>query len=180
MSREDWTNDVLRKRWDDEAQIYSEWNEAGFPVNGTPRPYTPEEIATANFREQANAQAVQEVALAEAQRALTVAAMELAPPPTTGEAWVQPTVAANAYPKDSEVTHGGKTWISLTPFNVWEPGVSGWREVVAEGYPAWVQPTGGHDAYNVGSRVTHNGQDWESTTPANVWEPGVFGWVVIP
>src|SRR5699024_6513388 len=50
-----------------------------------------------------------------------------------GGEWVQPTDATNAYPKDWTVTHDGKTWVSLTPANVWEPGVSGWREVVEEG-----------------------------------------------
>lgn len=31
-------------------------------------------------------------------------------------------MAYPAYAKGSEVTHAGKTWASLTPFNVWEPG----------------------------------------------------------
>lgn len=55
-----------------------------------------------------------------------------------GDPWVQPTGAHDAYSLGITVTHGGKTWESLTPTNVWEPGVSGWREQVAEGYPAWV------------------------------------------
>lgn len=81
---------------------------------------------------------------------------------------------------DDIVEHGGKTWRSTVDYNVWEPGVSGWREVVAEGYPVWVQPTGAHDAYPLGTKVTHNGQNWENTSSeANVWEPGVFGWVRI-
>ena len=58
-----------------------------------------------------------------------------------GAAWVQPTGAHNAYPLGWKVTHGGKTWENITPANVWEPGVSGWREVVAEGYPACPLPT---------------------------------------
>src|SRR5699024_175270 len=45
---------------------------------------------------------------------------------TDGGEWVQPTDATNAYPKGWTVTHDGKTWVSLTPANVWEPGVSGW------------------------------------------------------
>lgn len=76
-------------------------------------------------------------------------------------------------------THEGKTWESLTDFNVWEPPVA-WREVVAVGYPAWVQPTGAHDAYALGDRVTHLGQTWETTISANVWAPGVYGWSVVP
>ena len=84
----------------------------------------------------------------------------------------------SSYPVDATVTHNGKTWVSLTPFNVWEPPV-GWREQVADGYSEWVQPSGAHDAYAVGARVTHAGQDWENTTPANVYEPGIYGWTVI-
>lgn len=93
--------------------------------------------------------------------------------------WSDPTFwFENPVMKGDQRTHGSKLWESLVDYNVWEPPV-GWREIVAEGYPAWVQPTGAHDAYALGDRVTHNGQDWESTTPANVWEPGVFGWIVI-
>lgn len=58
------------------------------------------------------------------------------------------------------------------------PGVSGWRELVAVGYPAWVQPTGAHDAYKVGDRVTFEGADYESTIAGNVWSPAAYpqGW----
>ena len=58
------------------------------------------------------------------------------------------------------------------PPTVWAPGISGWREVVAEGPAAWVQPTGQHDAYPLGAQVTHNGRTWTSTVAANVWPPG--------
>ena len=95
-----------------------------------------------------------------------------------GETWTKPTGAHDAYPLGAAVTHGGKTWESLTPFCVWEPGVSGWRERVAEGYPAWVQPTGGHDAYPKGVRVTFEGADYESLIDGNVWSPTGYpaGW----
>ena len=94
-----------------------------------------------------------------------------------GEPYVPPTGAHDAYPLGWNVTHDGKTWVSLTAANVWEPGVSGWREVVEEGgVPIWVQPTGAHDAYALGSVVTHNGSTWTSTVNANTWEPGVYGW----
>jgi hypothetical protein len=96
--------------------------------------------------------------------------------------WVQPTGAHDAYAQGALVTHGGNLWQSTTAANVWEPGVSGWRNLTVPaggGYPAWVQPTGGHDAYNLGDRVSHNGQSWESTVAANVWEPGVYGWIEI-
>lgn len=98
-----------------------------------------------------------------------------------GTAWSQPTGAYDAYPTGWLVTHNSKTWESTTPANVWEPGVSGWREVVEEGEaPAdWVQPTGGHDAYAEGDLVTYDGQVWESTAADNVWVPGVYGWDVV-
>lgn len=95
---------------------------------------------------------------------------------TDGAPWAQPQGAHDAYPTGATVAHGGKTWESLIPANVWQPGVSGWREVVVEGPAAWVQPTGAHDSYALGAQVTHGGQTWTSTVPANVWEPGVYGW----
>ena len=96
-----------------------------------------------------------------------------------GEPWTQPTGAHDAYPLGAIVTHNGKTWQALTAFCVWEPGVSGWREVVAEGYPAWVQPTGGHDAYPKGARVSFGGSDYESLIDGNVWSPTGYpaGWL---
>lgn len=98
-----------------------------------------------------------------------------------GDPWVQPTGAHDAYSLGITVTHEGKTWESLTPANVWEPGVSGWREQVAEGYPAWVQPTGAHDAYNKGDRVNFNYQDYESLMDGNTWSPSDYpaGWKTI-
>jgi hypothetical protein len=90
-----------------------------------------------------------------------------------GDPWRQPQGAHDAYPTGWVVTHNGKEWESLTAANVWEPGVSGWREIVPETEPpaAWVQPTGAHDAYPIGSQVTHNGFIWTSLVGANVWEP---------
>jgi hypothetical protein len=93
-----------------------------------------------------------------------------------GSAWRQPTGAHDAYPLGFSVIHNEKTWESLTPSNVWEPGVSGWREIVSGFYPAWTQPTGAHDSYALGTQVSHNGQNWTSDVSANVWEPGVYGW----
>ena len=96
-----------------------------------------------------------------------------------GGEWVQPTDATNAYPKDWTVTHDGKTWVSLTPANVWQPGVSGWREVVEEGAtPEWVQPTGAHDAYQTGDTVTFEGQEYVSLIDGNTWSPTAYpqGW----
>ena len=99
---------------------------------------------------------------------------------TDGGEWVQPIDATTAYPKGWTVTHGGKTWVSLTPANVWEPGVSGWREVVEEGSgaPEWVQPTGAHDAYQIGDRVMFEGAEYVSLIDGNTWSPTDYpqGW----
>ena len=97
-----------------------------------------------------------------------------------GQEWRQPTGAHDAYPEGWEVVHEGKTWASTTPANVWEPGVSGWREVVEEGTaPAeWVRPTGAHDAYQTGDLVTFEGAIYESTIDGNTWSPTEYpqGW----
>ena len=97
-----------------------------------------------------------------------------------GQEWRQPTGAHDAYPERWEVVHDGKTWESTTPANVWEPGVSGWREVVEEGTaPAeWVRPTGAHDAYQTGDLVTFEGAIYESTIDGNTWSPTEYpqGW----
>ena len=97
-----------------------------------------------------------------------------------GNEWVQPIDATTAYPKDWTVTHDGKTWVSLTPANVFEPGVSSWREVVPEGSAPseWVQPSGTHDAYQTGDTVTFEGAEYVSTIDGNVWSPTDYpqGW----
>ena len=102
---------------------------------------------------------------------------------TDGDEWVQPTDATNAYPKDWTVTHDGKTWVSLTPANVWEPGVSGWREVVEEGSgaPEWVQPAGAHDAYQAGDHVMFEGAEYVSLIDGNTWSPAAYpqGWEIV-
>lgn len=103
-------------------------------------------------------------------------------PAGDGEPWRQPSGVHDAYRLKAVVTHAGKRWVSLVPWNVWKPGVSGWREVPSTSgdgppkAPAWVQPTGAHDAYKKGDRVTYEGAAWASTVDANVWAPGVHGW----
>lgn len=96
-----------------------------------------------------------------------------------GDEWVQPTDASNAYPKDWEATYAGKTWISLVSGNVWEPGVSAWREKVDEpGVPEFVQPTGAHDAYHTGDKVMFEGAVYTSSIDNNTWSPSAYpaGW----
>lgn len=99
-----------------------------------------------------------------------------------GGVWVQPTGATNAYPEGWTVEHDGKQWVSLTPANVFEPGVSGWREVVAEGAaPEWVAPTGAHDAYQTGDHITFEGDEYVSLIDGNTWSPTAYpqGWELV-
>ena len=99
---------------------------------------------------------------------------------TDGDVWRQPTSAVDAYPKDWTVQHNDKAWVSLIAANVWEPGVSSWREVVEEGSgaPEWVQPTGAHDAYQTGDTVTFEGAEYTSLIDGNTWSPTAYpqGW----
>src|SRR5699024_2466022 len=99
---------------------------------------------------------------------------------TDGGEWVQPTDATNAYQKDWTVTHDGKTWVSLTPANVRQPGLSGRREVSEEGTGAaeWVEPTGAHDASQTRDTVTFERQEYVSLIDRNTWSPTAYpqGW----
>ena len=139
------------------------------------RAWTVEEVAAQAEAEQQRARYETHEAILDATAAL------MADAHTDGAAWVKPTGAHDAYPLGITVTHCGKTWENLTPANVWQPGVSGWREVVAEGYPAWVQPSGAQDAYKKGDRVSFNGIDYESLIDGNVWSPTAYpaGWKTI-
>lgn len=103
--------------------------------------------------------------------------VQLAQGHTAGDEWVQPQGAHDAYPLGFQVTHNAKLWESLTTANVWEPGVSSWREIVDPGQvAAWVQPGGSTDAYPIGAKVTYGGSTWQNNTASNVWVPGVYGW----
>lgn len=97
-----------------------------------------------------------------------------------GDPWAQPYGAHDAYEKDSKVTHNNKSWVSLIDANVWEPGISGWREETtpANEWPEWVQPTGAHDAYKIGDKVTFNGVRYISAINSNTWSPAAYpaGW----
>jgi len=104
--------------------------------------------------------------------------------PARDAEWVQPTGAHDAYLKGDEVEHDDKLWVSTVDYNVWEPGVSGWREKAGTDedgneVPAdWIQPTGTHDAYHTGDRVTFEGEVWESVIDNNTWSPTDYpqGW----
>ena len=100
-----------------------------------------------------------------------------------GQEWRQPITPADSYPLDWEVTWNGKTWKSTVPFNVWEPGVAAWIEVVPEGAPPpdWVQPDSS-SPYMTGARVTFNGVVYTSLIDNNVWSPADYpqGWQADP
>ena len=57
---------------------------------------------------------------------------QMADPAEEWPEWSQPVAAHDAYNAGDKVSHGGKHWISDQDGNVWEPGVYGWTEVVAE------------------------------------------------
>lgn len=87
-------------------------------------------------------------------------------------AWAQPVVGG--FPIGWLTVHAGKLWRSTTPNNVFEPGVSGWREETLDGAaPApYRQPTGAHDAYKHGERITWtDGKIYEATRSGVVHSP---------
>lgn len=61
--------------------------------------------------------------------AISLWALVLIPDPEIIPEWVQPD-STNPYMKGDKVTHNGKTWESEIDYNVFEPGVAGWIEVV--------------------------------------------------
>jgi hypothetical protein len=93
--------------------------------------------------------------------------------------WVQPFGAGDpSMPMNGDWRwHNGRAWRSLIDNNVWEPGVSSWREMLTE-WPAWVQPTGSTDAYGIGEKITFGGKHYASKIDANVWSPTGYpaGW----
>ena len=85
-----------------------------------------------------------------------------------GAVWDRDHLPTFGYPRGWKLQWpAGVEWVSTVSGNVWEPGVSGWREV-SDGIPAWVQPTGAHDAYKAGDVTAHNGATWTSTVANNV------------
>lgn len=77
------------------------------------------------------------------------------------------------YPLGWEVVHKGKRWRSTMATNVWEPGVSGWRQVMPDGSPApYSAPTGAHDAYEAGEIVTWGGKTWAAVRNGVAHSPG--------
>lgn len=56
-------------------------------------------------------------------------AVVLIPDPEVIPDWVQP-ISTNPYMKGDKVRHNGKIWISDIDYNVYEPGIAGWSEVM--------------------------------------------------
>jgi hypothetical protein len=84
-------------------------------------------------------------------------------------------VSGPSYARDTKVIHNGIKYVSLIDNNVWEPGITAWREVT-DSYPTWIQPLGAHDVWPKDVVVSHGGKFWRSLIDNNVWEPGVSGW----
>ena len=97
--------------------------------------------------------------------------------PAVGAAWVQPEGAHDAYLSGDVVEHSDKMWASTIDYNVWEPGVSGWREQPVENedgtptVPDYLPPTGAHDAYMTGDRVMFEGEAYEAVMDNVSWSP---------
>lgn len=96
-----------------------------------------------------------------------------------GEPWQAPTGAHDSYLAGDEVEHNGTQWTSTVDANVWEPGVSGWRELHSDGTVGeYVQPTGAHDAYRLDDVVTWEGGVYQAVEDSLVWSPTDYprGW----
>ena len=63
--------------------------------------------------------------------AVSLFAVILIPDPSVIPEWVQPG-STNPYMTGDKVRHNDKIWISTVDYNVWEPGVYGWEEVIEE------------------------------------------------
>lgn len=63
--------------------------------------------------------------------AASLFAIILIPDPSVIPEWVQPS-STNPYMTGDKVRHNNKIWISTADYNVWEPGVYGWEEVIEE------------------------------------------------
>lgn len=94
----------------------------------------------------------------------------------TGQPWVQPTDATNAYPRGWIVTFGGDTWESLIPANTHQPEdpndpqtARWWKNLTVVPTPgAW---DGNFHAYAVGDVVTYHGVTYKCIQ-AHTSQPG--------
>lgn len=168
---------TLSTVYDDATRTVTTHDEAGGVV--ATRPYTSAENTTADAAAQAraaDAAARARAELADAVLDATAALMEDAH--TDGAAWVQPTGAHDAYALGVTVKHAGKTWLSLIPANVWEPGNTAdpqsyrwWQEVIVDPGPGTQAWNGNGHAYKVGDTVTYLGLTYE-VLQAHTSQPG--------
>lgn len=111
---------------------------------------------------------------------------------TDGQPWVKPTGAHDAYRLDATATHAGRTWRSLTPFSVTEPGNPAdpqayrwWKDITPEPEPPdgpapW---DGNGHAYEVGDEVTHLGVTYrvrQAHTSQPAWTPNIVPALYLP
>lgn len=111
--------------------------------------------------------------------------------------WTQPYGATDAYRLGNQVWQGGELWINEQDYNIFPPGVHGWRQLTEGGvlipadppgteynsngtvvWSQWVAWTSGlnSDLYQTSDRVTDGGKRWISTAPNNHYRPGEYGW----
>lgn len=111
--------------------------------------------------------------------------------------WNQPYGATDAYRLGNQAWYGGELWESELDFNIYPPGVHGWRQLTEGGAPIPADPPGteynsngtavwsewkawtsglNSDLYQVGDRVTNGGKRWRCTNPNNHYKPGEYGW----
>lgn len=114
--------------------------------------------------------------------------------------WTQPYGATDAYRLGNEAWREGELWVNEYDYNVYPPGVFGWRKKTEGGQPIpedppgteyngngtgawsqWLPWTSGlnSDLHQVGDRVTDEGKRWISDIPNNHYKPGVYGWTEV-
>lgn len=63
------------------------------------------------------------------ETSISLWAKVLIPDPDVIPEWEQPS-STNPYMKGDKVRHNDKVWVSTIDYNVYEPGIAGWDEVV--------------------------------------------------
>ena len=171
----------LQERADDSARTVTTYDDAGNVIET--RPYTAEENAAADAREEA-------AILGSVDRFAAVESAVLAAASPTAKPWTPVTGAHNAVPPLAErIMDDGHTyrnvsgqWLSHSPYEYPRGYECLDCEPVADWAP-WVQPvpgSGTNEPYPKDARVTHKDQRWTSNLGGNVWEPGVYGWTLVP
>jgi hypothetical protein len=94
--------------------------------------------------------------------------------------WVQPISAETAYRIGVIVLHNGKEWQNEIDYNVWEPGVTGWKDLTAPSNnlctdsPQW--SSSNWSLYVVGFYVKDNSKIWRAKNTTHTWiQPALTG-----